>query len=47
MKNYGVNDYYNYMNNNYNQPIYNQQSFNNMNKKDSKLFDLLFLGLFL
>ena len=39
MKNYGVNDYYNYMNNNYNQPLYNQQSFNNMNKKSSKLFD--------
>ena len=39
MKNYGVNDYYNYMNNNYNQPLYNQQSFNNMNKVDSKLFD--------
>ena len=39
MKNYGVNDYYNYMNNNYNQPLYNQQSFNNMNKQSSKLFD--------
>ena len=39
MKNYGVNDYYNYMNNNYNQPLYNQQSFNNMNKVNSKLFD--------
>ena len=39
MKNYGVNDYYNYMNNNYNQPLYNQQSFNNMNKVSSKLYD--------
>jgi len=39
MKNYGMNDYYNYINNNYNQPLYNQQSFNNMNKVDSKLFD--------
>ena len=39
MKNYGVQDYYNYMNNNYNQPLYNQQSFNNMNKTSSKLYD--------
>ena len=39
MKNYGINDYYNYVNNNYNQPLYNQQSFNNMNQVDSKLFD--------
>lgn len=39
MKNYGINDYYNYMNNNYNQPLYNQQSFNNMNKVSSKLYD--------
>lgn len=37
MKKY-VNDYYNYMNNNYNQPLYNQQSFNNTNK-EPKLFD--------
>ena len=39
MKNYGVNDYYNYMNNNYNQPLYNQQSFNNMNKSSSNIYD--------
>ena len=39
MKNYGFQDYYNYMNNNYNQPLYNQQSFNNMNKTSSKLYD--------
>lgn len=39
MKNYNTQDYYNYMNNNYNQPLYNQQSFNNMNKVSSKLFD--------
>lgn len=37
MKNYS--DYYNYMNNNYNQPLYNQQSFNNMNKVGSKIYD--------
>lgn len=39
MKNYNTQDYYNYMNNNYNQPLYNQQNFNNMNKVSSKLFD--------
>ena len=39
MKNYNTQDYYNYMNNNYNQPLYNQQSFNNINNANSKLFD--------
>jgi len=39
MKNYNTQDYYNYMNNNYNQPLYNQQSFNVDNKKNSNLFD--------
>ena len=38
MKNYEAQDYYNYMNNNYNQPIYNQQSFDSSNKS-SKLYD--------
>lgn len=38
MKDYTVQDYYNYMNNNYNQPIYNQQSFDS-NSKSQKLFD--------
>lgn len=38
MKNYGSQDYYNYMNNNYNQPIYNQQKFDGANKS-SKLYD--------
>lgn len=38
MKNYGTQDYYNYINNNYNQPIYNQQNFNNTNKQQ-KLYD--------
>lgn len=35
MKNYNTQDYYNYMNNNYNQPLYNQQN----NKQSSGLFD--------
>lgn len=35
MKNYGTQDYYNYMNNNYNQPLYNQQS----SKQSSSLYD--------
>ena len=39
MKNYNSQDYYNYMNNNYNQPLYNQQSFNVNKQKSSNLFD--------
>lgn len=35
MKNYDTQDYYNYVNNNYNQPLYNQQS----NKQISNLSD--------
>ncbi len=39
MNKYGTQDYYNYMNNNYNQPLYNQQNFNNANANSSDLFD--------
>lgn len=39
MNNYREQDYYNYMNNNYNQPLYNQQSFSNNNKSSSNLYD--------
>lgn len=39
MKNYNSQDYYNYMNNNYNQPLYNQKSFNSLENNNSNLFD--------
>lgn len=39
MKNYNSQDYYNYLNNNYNQPLYNQQSFNMSNMQKNNLFD--------
>lgn len=39
MNNFNTQDYYNYVNNNYNQPLYNQQNFNNNNQKSSNLFD--------
>ena len=38
MKNYIAKDYYNYINNNYNQPIYNQQNFDKI-KNASNLYD--------
>lgn len=34
-----VNDYYNYVNNNYNQPVYDQSKFSNSPMGDNKIYD--------